>query len=227
LSNTASCSLCLNVGCGLSFGQRWINIDSSYSLRLSRIPIIGKLMTRISSFPTWPASVVCGDIVKGLRIPHCSCQLIFASHVLEHLSEQDFYRALENLYSYLCPGGFLRCIVPDLETYAREYIQRLSNSDAKVSTEANTYFLTNANMGVQTRRNHFMGRAREALSNSRHQWMWDRPSLEKALGQTGFRNVRFRKYGEWVDDRFREVEDRGRHLDSICAEAQKPLQKQG
>ena len=164
-----------------------------------------------------------GDIVKGIRIPKSSCQLVFASHVLEHLSEQDFYRALHNMYSSLRPGGYVRIIVPDLETYAKEYIQRLASSDINVSAKANSYFMTKANVGVQRVRNPLLERVREAFANSRHQWMWDRPSLEKALLQIGFHDVRFRNYGEWADERFREVEDKERHLESICAEAQKPV----
>jgi hypothetical protein len=215
--------LCLNVGCGLSFGPSWVNIDSSYSLRVRRFPIIGNIAGRIGGFPNWPESIIIGDVVRGISIPNCSCKLVFASHVLEHLTEQDFYIALKNLYSYLCPGGYLRCIVPDLEIYAREYIARLSCDKAEVSAGANAYFLTNSNLGLQTRRNHLVGRIREAMSNSRHQWMWDKPSLTKALKIVGFGEVKFQRYGEWVDDRFREIEDAERHSGSICAEARKPL----
>jgi predicted SAM-dependent methyltransferase len=215
-------SECLNVGCGLSVGRSWLNVDGSYSLRLSRLPGVGTAIRRICRFPDWPGPVVYGNIVKGLRIPPSSCQLIYASHVLEHLSLQDFTVALANVYSYLRPGGYLRCIVPDLEAYTRQYLDQLSSADTSTVVEANSYFMTRTNLGVETRSS-VISTIRESLGHSRHQWMWDRPSLEKALRQVGFDDIRFRHYGEWVDERFREVEAEGRHVDSICVEARKPV----
>jgi len=184
---------------------------------------MGKIIAKAFTFPPWPKSIMYGDIVRGLKIPKSSCQLIFASHVVEHLSERDALLALENIYSYLCPGGIFRCIVPDLETYVKEYLRQLDSSEPKETAEANSYFMRKANIGIQGSRSHLLGRLREALANSRHQWMWDRPSLESALLNARFEQVSFRKYGEWSDDRFREVEEESRHLDSICAEARKPL----
>lgn len=212
----------LNVGCGVSVGDSWLNIDGSYSLRLSRLPGVGAVIKKMYLFPDWPRPVVYGNIVKGLRISPSSCQLIFASHVLEHLSLQDFTTALANLYSYLRPGGYLRCIVPDLEAYTRQYLDRLGSTDANTIVEANSYFMTQTNLGVE-RRSCLINTIKESLSHSQHRWMWDRPSLEKALRQTGFDEVRFRRYREWVDERFREVETEGRHDDSICAEVRKPM----
>ena len=224
MKRPASAYGCLNIGCGLSAGPSWLNIDASYSLRLSHLPVIGKAAARLLNAPAWPESVQYGDIVRGVKLSQSSCRLVFASHVLEHLSEQDFRLALENIYSYLCPGGIFRCIVPDLETYTKEYLRLLSSSEPKVAAEANSYFMRKANIGIQCSRSHFLGRLREAFANSRHQWMWDKPSLKNVLLKAGFQNVIFRKYGEWYDDRFREVEEEGRHRDSICAEAQKPIE---
>lgn len=223
VSRTVSNRLCLNVGSGLSDAPNWVSVDGSYSLHISRVPVLGRVIAETCGFPPWPKRTMWGDIVRGLQVRDCSCQLIFASHVLEHLSDHDFYKALGNLYSYLCPGGYLRCIVPDLETCAKEYIRRLAHRDPVEPSDANAYFLEKSNMGIKGPRSALRLRLREAFSNSRHLWMWDRPSLENALFKVGFRAVRFCKYGEWADDRFQEVEDEGRHVDSICAEAQKLL----
>ncbi|MGH7552947.1 MAG: class I SAM-dependent methyltransferase, partial [Longimicrobiales bacterium] len=101
-------ALCLNIGCGSSIGDRWLNIDSSCSLSLSRLPLVGRLLARLLSLPMWPKAVVSGDIVKGLAILPNSCDLVFASHVLEHLAKEDCYRALRNIYRCLRPGGYFR-----------------------------------------------------------------------------------------------------------------------
>lgn len=67
----------------------------------------------------------------------------------------------------------------------------------------------------------FYKRLVEVFSNSRHQWMWDEPSLLDALAQQGFKNIRQRDYGEWSDQRFEAVEKQDRHWNAICMEATK------
>lgn len=214
-------AICLNVGCGVSAAPGWLNVDGSFSLRLARLPLLGSVLARAVGAPAWPRSVVYGDVVVGLGLSESSCALVFASHVLEHLSEPDCRRALGHLYRYLRPGGLLRCIVPDLEVQAREYLRRLSDPDRAVAARASGEFLAATSLGLREARNGPRSRLREAFSNSRHQWMWDRPSLEWILHDVGFRDVRFRKYGDWADERFGDVEEESRHVDSLCAEARK------
>jgi len=86
--------ICLNVGCGLIAPSEWTSYDSSFTLKLARTPIIGSSIIRIINGPDWPSSALCGDIVKGLNIPFESCDLIFASHILEHISLSDFHIAI-------------------------------------------------------------------------------------------------------------------------------------
>jgi hypothetical protein len=215
-------AICLNVGCGVSVAPDWLNVDGSFSLRLGRLPLVGPMLARAVGGPAWPPSVVYGDVVRGLGLPESSCALVFASHVLEHLSEADCRTALGHLYRYLRPGGVLRCIVPDLEVQAREYLRRLSGSDRAVAERAAGEFLAATSLGLHEARTRPRARLREAFANSRHQWMWDRPSLERVLREVGFRDVQFRKYGDWADERFGQVEEESRHVDSLCAEARKP-----
>ena len=116
--------ICLNIGCGLDAPEGWVNIDSSPSLKLSKIPIANPLLLSILRSPDWPQSVKIGDLVKGLKIADSSCDLVFASHILEHLPLSDFSAALENIHSYLKTGGVLRIIVPDLEKCIANYTTR-------------------------------------------------------------------------------------------------------
>jgi hypothetical protein len=213
---------CLNIGCGLSVGRHWVNLDSSYSLWLSRLPLVGSLLPRFLALSVWPKAAVHGDVVKGLDHFSNCCDLVFASHVLEHLAKDDCYRALRNIYRCLRPGGYFRCIVPNLEIYARRYIERVESSDRRASATANHMFMADANVGLQSSRNGIGARLREAFSNTRHQWMWDTHSLSSTLQDIGFRDISARGYGEWADPRFAEVEEEARHEDSVCFEAQKP-----
>lgn len=113
-------SFFIQYGCGLSAPIGWQNYDASPTLRLQRIPVIGRLMHGRVSFPL---SVHYGDIVKGLPVEDCSSQAVYCSHVLEHLSLTEFKCALVNTYKLLMPGGVFRLVMPDLESLIETYRQ--------------------------------------------------------------------------------------------------------
>lgn len=211
--------ICLNVGCGLIAPFGWINFDSSFTLKLARTPLIGSSIIRSINGPDWPSSALCGDVVKGLKIPLESCDLIFASHVLEHISLSDFHIAMNNIYSYLKKGGIFRAIVPDLNYYIKKYGSQIS--DASASPKASSEFMEKMNIGyAQSRRNIFF-RLLEAFKNSRHQWMWDASSLFSAFVEHDFKGVRLCEYGDWSDVRFKLVDKKESYADSICIEGLK------
>jgi hypothetical protein len=212
-------NICLNVGCWTDIAEEWLNVDASFYVRLSKIPVVGLAILSALKAPQFPPSVCHGDLVKGLNLPPESCQLIFASHVLEHLSLEDFERALSNLYIYLKSDGILRIIVPDLAWYAKKYIQSLSEPEK--SSQAATEFMDISFLGYRASRRTLYHRLQEILSNSRHQWMWDEPSLRTALEKQGFKDIKRCKYQDWSDPRFQLVEKKNRHYQSICVEATK------
>ena len=93
----------IQYGCGLSAPENWKNFDSSPTLRLQKVPLLGKLVNKTP----FPSKVIYGDIVKGLPgIKDNSCDGVYCSHVLEHLSLEDFRIALRNTLNILKPGGY-------------------------------------------------------------------------------------------------------------------------
>ena len=112
--------LYVQYGCGCSAPGGWRNFDASPTLRFERLPLIGRLYTKNKS--RFPANVAYGDIVKGLPIAPGSCDGVYCSHVLEHLSLDGFRTALRNTHGLLRPGGVFRLVVPDLEYYAKRYL---------------------------------------------------------------------------------------------------------
>ncbi|MFP4008818.1 MAG: class I SAM-dependent methyltransferase, partial [Spirulinaceae cyanobacterium] len=138
-------NICLHIGCGLVVAPDWQNYDASLSLRLSKLPGIGKIVAQKLSFPDWSDTAYYGNIVKGLDIQPESCDLVYAAHVLEHLSLTDFHIALDNIYSYLKPGGIFRAVVPDLEQYIQSYWQQRQN-DA-IASQAAINFMTASGIG--------------------------------------------------------------------------------
>lgn len=215
----ASQGLCLNIGCANSVADGWLNVDSSPTLRISTVPLVGKYLVRAVNSPITFKNAIYGDIVRGLKLDPGSCDLVFASHVLEHLAMADFDDALRNMYTYLRPGGILRVIVPDLRDYVEGY--RREREDDATANEAAARFMTLSGIGSVGSRSSLRLRLREALSNSRHQTMWDEPSLAGALATHGFKNIRTCHYGEWGDERFGAIEKQKRHQRALCLEATK------
>src|SRR5204863_7739419 len=107
-------------GCGLSAPSSWTNFDASPTLRLQRIPLLGRIATygRVR----FPANVHRGDIVRGLPVEPASCRAVYSSHVLEHLALEDCRAALRNCWTILEPGGVFRFVIPDMEEGIRRYL---------------------------------------------------------------------------------------------------------
>jgi hypothetical protein len=201
--------LYVQYGSGLSVGRSWANYDNSPTLRLQRVPLLGPTLLRATGAVRFPPRVRYGDICRGRLAPPRSCAGIYASHVLEHLSLEDFEVALRHTFDMLQPGGVFRLIVPDLAARAKHYVASL---DAGAS-DANADFLRSSHLGTETRPRGVLGALRRHFGNSAHLWMWDEPSLARALRQAGFLAVRRCKFNDCDDPMFREVEDEGRFVD--------------
>jgi SAM-dependent methyltransferase len=198
----------LQYGCGQSCPDGWINFDASPTLRLQRLPVIGRLFKRGAT--VFPDGVRFGDIVRGLPIADGSVQGIYASHVLEHLSYADFWRALDHTFRLLRPGGIFRLVVPDLKSRAQKYLERLEMRQA----DANSWFLRSARLGSEGSPRGPVELARSLIGRSAHLWMWDEISLAAALDKTGFVNIRRCRFGDRTDGKFSLVEDAGRFYDA-------------
>jgi SAM-dependent methyltransferase len=200
-------------GCGLCAPEEWINFDISPTLRIQKIPVLGDLIKGKTTV-VFPANVKYGDIVKGLPVPDDSCDAVFCSHTLEHLSLEDFKTALTNTYRILKPGGIFRCIVPDLEVAAREYIQGLDAG----RKDASIQFLSSVLLGQHSRPRGLKQLVKSALGNSHHLWMWDVHSLSLELEKAGFRNIRPCTFDDSNDPMFRLVESEGRYWHAAAIE---------
>jgi hypothetical protein len=199
-------------GCGYSAPSGWLNFDSSPTLRFERLPLIGSLYTKNKS--RFPASVMYGDIVKGLPIPASSCSGIYCSHVLEHLSLEDFRTALRNTHQSLQPGGTFRLVLPDLAYYALRYLE--SSSD-----DAALQFMRDTSLGTEMRARGFFDMLKAWLGNSHHLWMWDYKSVCSELGHVGFVGIRLAVFGDSSDPAFKTVEEKDRWDNCVGIECRK------
>ncbi len=178
-------------GCGHSAPKEWINYDISPTLRIQKIPIIGKLLKPHLNC-VFPDNVRYGDIIKGLPYKKNACDGIYCSHTLEHLSFEDFRFALNNTFKILKQGGIFRCIVPDFEYYVKEYIKSVDNGNSSASID----FFNGTLLGFENRPKGMKGLLTSFLGNSRHLWMWDSRSLSVELKNVGFTTVRICKFND-------------------------------
>jgi len=200
-------------GAGLCGPAAWMNFDISPTLRLQRLPLVGRLFTSVG--PRFPESVRYGDIVTGLPLKWDLCDAMYCSHVLEHLSLHDLRQALRNTFRHLKPGKRFRFVVPDLEQLAADYL-------ADQSPGAAITFMEDSYLGKATRPRGVAGLLRQSWGNSSHLWMWDYKSLAKELKDVGFQGVRRAEFGDSGDTMFDAVEDERRWHKCLGMECWRP-----
>jgi len=186
----------IQYGCGISAPENWENFDSSPTLLIQKVPIVGKCFRKEIEFPK---NVKFGNIIKGLPIEYNSCNGIYCSHVLEHLSLKDFEIALRNTYKLLDENGIFRFVIPDLEFIINKYSQDTSD-DAAIK------FMRETHLGQEIRNYSIYSFFFDWLSNSKHLWMWDYKSIKIELENISFKNVRRAYIGDSEDKKFNEVE---------------------
>lgn len=203
-------------GAGFCAPEEWVNFDSSPSIRVQNLPFIGSLLRK--GFKThFPKNVSYGNIIKGLPISENSCDGLYCSHVLEHINFKDFHFAISNSYKILKPGGLFRCVVPDLESYAREYISNLDKGDSGASI----LFMKKTLLGEQAKPKGIKRKIIHTFESNEHLWMWDFQSMSEALKKAGFINVRKCSFNDSVDEMFKLVEDEDRFNRAVAIECSK------
>lgn len=98
--------LMLNLGCGSSYHPAWMNMD----------------------FIPASKDVIAHDLRRPLPLADVTCDVVYASHVLEHFTRSESRAFLNECRRVLRPGGILRIVVPDLETIARLYLRYLDGA---------------------------------------------------------------------------------------------------
>ena len=187
-------------GAGLQYIQGWINYDASPRLIFEKIWLYRLILNNYSKCIFDP-QILYGDIVKGLPHANKSVDGVFCSHVLEHLSLDDFHKAISNTFNMLKDGGRFRLIVPNLTYYVENYLDFYHSPKSIEMTRAYKFNVETC-YGRQSSRSSILKRLIEAFGNSNHLWMWDIESLKIALEGAGFQGISEFKKGECSDGAF-------------------------
>jgi predicted SAM-dependent methyltransferase len=212
-ANKSKMETYVQYGCGLSAPAGWINFDSSPTLKIQKTPLLGNLVKgRLNT--VFPDNVKFGDIVKGLPIANESCDAIYCSHVLEHLSLEDFRIALKNTHKLLKRGGLFRLVMPDFEVLVNSYV----NSKKNGNPEAAIKFMKDSGMALESRTRGMKGMLEGTLGNARHQWLWDDTSTMMELEKAGFKHIRKCALNDSSIEAFKLVEDADRFRGALAFE---------
>lgn len=204
----------LQIGAGLDGPAEWLNVDASPTLRLQRLPVAGRWLRNVTK-PRFSSTIAYGDVVRGLPLSARSVDIVYSSHVLEHLALDDFRTALVEIHRVLRPGGVFRSVLPDLGHEVQRYLR--SEAPDRASE-----FMRSTLLGLERRERGLMGALRGWLGNSQHLWMWDYRSMEHRLAQAGFVDIRPARFGDSSEPAFRDVESPDRWQDSLGFECRKP-----
>ena len=116
--------------------------------------------------------------MKKIPLKSSSADVIYSSHMLEHLDSDEVKKFLKEAKRVLIAGGIIRLVVPDLEKLINQYNKdKLANQFMKKSL---LYFVKPKTLLEKIK--FFIVGARH------HMWMYDKSSLSKLLIENGFKN---------------------------------------
>lgn len=179
-----STGLRLNLGCGMTPTAGWLNLDNSWSVRLARSPL-APLAIRLADAgqANFLRYVRTSDIrwADALRLPFAagSVEVIYTSHMVEHLDRREARLFLQEAMRVLKSGGVLRIGVPDLSILMDEYRQ----------TGDMDRFVERSTMTEPKPRGLLRKLVYVFLTGFRHHnWMYDGASVSKLLLANGFKD---------------------------------------
>lgn len=175
----------INLGCGMTPTEGWLNLDNSPSLRLSKFPFLAEFLHRVGvldgnqfEFAGYCRSgrVRFADGTRRLPVADRAADVVYASHVVDLLDRTQVRLFLAEAHRALRPGGILRIVVPDLGKLAAEY-RRHEDADRFMSSL----------MVCAPRARTVSQRIRLLTVGDRmHKWAYDQRSLAKLLVECGF-----------------------------------------
>ena len=178
-------SIRINIGCGQTPTPGWRNYDNSWSIKLAKSPIVYRLMVaaRLLSKPQEDFVAFAQNehidwADASVRIPESDgcADVLYTSHMVEHLEPVLALSFLAEARRVLKPGGVIRIAVPDIRYHIDNYIE-----DQDADNFISRTLLTRSAPKTLLAKVKYL-----AIGDRNHQWMYDGRSLCKLLGKAGF-----------------------------------------
>jgi len=216
----------LNLGCGAVRPAGWINADSSLNANLQRIPVIGKVVNRIFETVEYDDSNMVYMNVNNRWSDYKdnSVDVIYSSHMFEHLSLKSADLYLKESFRCLKPGGAIRVVVPDLYKICKKYILEYETGIENPSD----HIMRAINMNREGQYGSDLGILKKSVLEwqgypHQHKFMYDEKSLTQKFKQVGFVDILSLEYGtsKYISD-IKDVEGKSEPFLSVYLEAKKP-----
>ncbi len=210
----------VNVGCGMTPTPGWHNLDNSISVRIANHGSLVSFGRRIGLISAPRADFIrsvglnniqFGDVRKRLPFDDNSMEVVYSSHMFEHLDRAVAINFLRESRRMLVDGGILRIAVPDLARKARAYSE---SGDADVFVES----LNMSHDSSSALRERVVDRV---VGFRQHRWMYDATSLSHLLESNGFSSVMALKPGETMIDSPGQLDLAEREDESLYVEGRK------
>ena len=211
----------INVGCGMTPIQGWENFDNSWSIRLANKPvtifllkvlgIIKQPQFRYIEFAR-KSNICWVDASRHLPFSNDFVDVLYSSHMLEHLERKKAISFLNEAKRVLKPGGIIRIVVPDLRLFIENYIEE---KDADK-------FIAKLSMNMDMPASIIDKLKYIFVGNRKHQWNYDMDSLSKLLKTCGFEKPIVLKAGSTTIPNPGALNLYEREEESLYIEAKKP-----
>lgn len=203
----------LNLGSGTRMNRKWVNLDFSPYARLSHHRIIAKMLRKIGTLSEnryqnllrVDPEIVFWDLRKGIPFLDEAFDVVYHSHLLEHIDKDLVPSLLKECYRVLKRRGFVRIVVPDLLTIINLYTKSLSKLESRDESGFKDHQLAIDRLFDQLVRKVPTGRKHQhpvvrtierllrgdtSKTAELHRWMYDKYSLEELMSNAGFKDIR-------------------------------------
>lgn len=143
------------------------------------------------------------DLAKGIPFTADSVDVVYHSHMFEHLDRDVAETFLMEVKRVLKRGGIHRIVVPDFEKACKSYLSHIASCEVNPdkADDHDSYIATLIEQSVRREadgtshqralrrfiENRILGDARQR--GETHQWMYDRINLKKKLMAAGYTEV--------------------------------------
>ena len=206
----------LNLGCSskTSDYKNVTNIDWSLKLLLKKnyfLKFIAYLLLseeRKNKIEQLPNNILVHNLSKGIPFKNNSIDVVYHSHLLEHIDRKYVNKFLLEVKRVLKPGGIHRIVVPDFNYLCMQYLNNfeLSLKEKKYQKKGDQLISDIIEQSVRKEasgasmqkpiirflENILLGDARKR--GETHQWMYDKFNLTYFLQEAGFKEIKQKSF---------------------------------
>ena len=183
------------MGCGSHPFPGWINYDHNIFIYFSRIPLLKRLLKKMNFIPVGFKDfmdIAVSENIQyadgGKKIPEINntIDVLYSSHMLEHLDEEETHIFLTESMRILKKGGILRLVVPDFDKLIHGYSQHQNPSK----------FITDSCLVGKKPKSVIKKMQYLIQGHGWHFSMYNKQTLVELLEKHGFKNIQILQEGE-------------------------------